>query len=226
MIRLPPDFKEFLKLLNDHEVKYLVIGGWPVIILEAQAGAVALGVDRLLRTGNVTVRPAPAAHRTALLSGVILDAEGNPCPVLDPEGVVAAIRSAEARAPVALEPVSLPVLIVDDSLTTRMMEQNILEANGYTVELAASAEEALALLESREYGLCLIDVEMPGMYGFDLMRRLRADARWRETPAVMVTTRGSDEDRRRGLECGAQAYLVKSEFGEDVLMRTIRGLMG
>src|SRR5690606_36032272 len=119
-----------------------------------------------------------------------------------------------------------PILVVDDSLTTRMLEQSILESAGYEVVLAASGEEALTLASARPCGLFLVDVEMPGMDGFAFLERVRSDPALRDTPAVLVTSRSSDEDRRRGAEVGAAAHLDKGRFDQEALLDQIRRLLG
>jgi two-component system chemotaxis sensor kinase CheA len=118
------------------------------------------------------------------------------------------------------------VLIIDDSLTTRMLEQSILESAGYEVEVASSAEEGLEKARTKEYGLFLVDVEMPGMDGFEFVSRTRADARLSSVPAILVTSRSAPEDRRRGEEVGARAYIVKGEFDQGYLLRMTRELAG
>ena len=70
-----------------------------------------------------------------------------------------------------------------------------------------------------------MDVEMPGMDGFEFVRVTRADARLSSTPAILVTSRSAAEDRRRGMEAGASAYIVKGEFDQDLLLATIRQLL-
>jgi two-component system chemotaxis sensor kinase CheA len=155
-----------------------------------------------------------------------LDAEGNPQIVLDPEELVAAAQ--RQHSPVSAKPATprLPLLVVDDSLTTRMLEQSILESAGYEVDLAVSGEEALTKARNRRYGLFLVDVEMPGMDGFTFIDRARTDPGLREVPAILVTSRNSSEDRRRGEEVGARAYIVKSEFDQTRLVEIIRNLAG
>ena len=84
-----------------------------------------------------------------------------------------------------------------------MLEQSILESAGYDVDVATSAEEGLEKAHHARYGLFLVDVEMPGMDGFAFVERTRADAMLRSIPAILVTSRASPEDRRRGREVGA-----------------------
>jgi two-component system, chemotaxis family, sensor kinase CheA len=199
---------------------------WSAVVVQAGDVRAAVGVDRLRGIANTVMRSLPSwAEADAAVAGASLDAEGNAQLVLDPAGLVAAAHAAEG--PVAEgSPPTAPILVVDDSLTTRMLEQSILEAAGYEVDLATSAEEALVKAKDRRYGLFLVDVEMPGMDGFQFVSVTRADPVLRATPAILVTSRASAEDRRRGDEAGAHAYVVKGDFDQASLLRTIAELVG
>jgi two-component system chemotaxis sensor kinase CheA len=197
-----------------------------VLYVEQAGETVAVGVDRIVSVTNVVARPLPSlALADPIVSATTLDADGNPRLVLDPARLVAsvgthsAIPANDARPPVV-------VLVIDDSLTTRMLEQSILESAGYEVDLATSAEEALEMARVRAYSLFLVDVEMPGMDGFSFVKKTREDAVLSKTPAILVTSRNAPEDRRRGEEVGAKAYVVKSEFDQGALLATIRKLTG
>jgi two-component system chemotaxis sensor kinase CheA len=200
----------------------------PAVVVQVGSRCAAIGVDRLVGTSTVVLRPLPKlAGRVPMAAGASLDAEGNPQLVLEPRGVIEAayahrgvaneVPAAKARA---------PVLIVDDSLTTRMLEQSILESAGYQVDLATSAEEALTKAREVRYSLFLVDVEMPGMDGFEFVSRTRADPSLLAIPAILVTSRNGVDDRRRGSEVGARAYIVKGEFDQGHLLREIRQLIG
>jgi two-component system chemotaxis sensor kinase CheA len=196
------------------------------VVVGGSGGSVAFGVERLLGRDSLLVRRLPAlAPVDPVVSGLSLDAEGNPQPVLDPERLIARARAAPRMAAPPRAPAA-PILIVDDSLTTRMLEQSILESAGYAVELATSGEEALEKARHRRYSLFLIDVEMPGMDGFALMEHLRSDSNLRGIPTLLVTSRHAPEDRARGMQAGARAYIVKSEFDQAELVERIRGLVG
>jgi two-component system, chemotaxis family, sensor kinase CheA len=199
---------------------------WSVVVLESGGSRAALGVDRLCGVETVVVRALPAGTPVdPVVSGASLDAAGNPQLVLDPACVLASALGAEVEAEEAARP-PRRVLVIDDSLTTRMLEQSVLEAAGYEVDLAASAEEGLEKAQRSAYALFLVDLEMPGMNGFEFIARTRADAALREIPAVMMTSRSAPEDRRRGLAAGASDYFVKSEFDQNVLLARIRELVG
>jgi len=198
---------------------------WSAVIVASGPSRVAVGVDRLVGSGTVIVRSLPAvAAATRVVAGASLDAEGNPQLVLDPAGLVEAAGEIQTRTRTATVPRS-PVLVVDDSLTTRMVEQSILESAGHQVEVARSGEEAMEKARTRPYSLFLVDVEMPGMDGFEFVSRTRGDPVLRDIPAVLVTSRSSPEDRIRGEQAGARAYIVKSEFDQGHFLQTIQQLV-
>lgn len=118
------------------------------------------------------------------------------------------------------------ILVVDDSITTRTMEKNILETHGYTVTIAVSGHDALAKIAVADFDLVVSDVEMPGMSGFELTARLRQLDKTLDTPVIIVTSLASDEHRRKGLEVGAQAYIVKGNFDQGTLLDTVETLIG
>jgi two-component system, chemotaxis family, sensor kinase CheA len=198
--------------------------GSAVIVRGANALA-AIGVDRLLGRASLVLRPLPElALATHVVAGTSLDVEGNAQIVLDPDGLVSEAQSA---GPPMQQPESsrLAVLVIDDSLTTRTLEQSILESAGYIVHAVASAEEALDQARRHRYGLFLVDVEMPGMDGFTFIERARADSALRDVPAILITSRSSPEDRQRGKEVGAQAYIVKSEFVQTEFLQRVQQLV-
>jgi two-component system chemotaxis sensor kinase CheA len=138
--------------------------------------------------------------------------------------LAAAVRRAQRVQPAAAKRLA-PILVVDDSRTTRMLEQSILESAGYEVELAVSAEDALAKLASTSYAMMLADVEMPGMDGFSLVAEVRARPAIAHLPAVLVTSRDAPADRERGAAVGAQGYVVKGRFDQGELLALIRRLV-
>jgi two-component system, chemotaxis family, sensor kinase CheA len=199
---------------------------WSTVVVEAAAGMAALGVDRLLGTATVVLRPLPEhAPADALVAGASIDIDGNPQLVLDPDGLVRDAQRHAAERP-NIRAMRHSILVIDDSLTTRMLEQSILESAGYLVDTASSAEEALSILSEKRYALCLVDVEMPGMDGFAFVERIRAEPALREMPAILVTSLAGSEHKKRGQAVGAQGYVVKSEFDQADLLARIRQLLG
>jgi two-component system chemotaxis sensor kinase CheA len=220
----------FLALTRTLRKKAIVdrrLRSWSVVVLEASFGVAAVGVDRLLGATSIVVRPLPPlAVAEAVVAGASLDAEGIPQLLLDPEGLVATASLGRSPAHETVSAKRPAVLVIDDSLTTRMLEQSILESAGYEVDLATSAEEALGKAREKQYGLFLVDVEMPGMDGFEFVSRTQADSLLRAIPSILVTSRNAVEDRRRGEEVGARAYIVKGEFDQGYLLQRIREFVG
>jgi len=198
---------------------------WAAVIVAGAGGFAAIGVDRLFGNGKIVVRPLPARlAASAIVAAASLDSEGNPQLLLDPDGLVEAARRGGVNSRDG-DARKRPVLVVDDSLTTRMLEQSILESAGYSVDTAVSGEEALERIRQKSYALILVDVEMPGMDGFTFIERLRADVKTRDIPAVLVTSLAEPEHRKRGRDVGAQGYIVKSEFDQAELLKMIQPMM-
>jgi two-component system chemotaxis sensor kinase CheA len=118
------------------------------------------------------------------------------------------------------------ILVVEDQVVTRQMEKSILEAAGYHVVTAENGLDALEKLRQHDFDLVVTDIHMPHMDGFTLTEKIRTSAETRSLPVVVVTSLDRDEDRHRGLEAGADAYLIKSNFDQRILVDTIETLLG
>lgn len=198
---------------------------WTVILLESSEGTLALGVDRLLGTETVVATRVPDALRTSPgIASIARDVDGSVRFLLDPAWLYRA-ASGTKLDPSARAEQTPPILVIDDSLTTRMLERSILESAGYEVDLATSAEEGLTMAREKRYGLFLVDVEMPGMDGFTFVELTRADPALGVIPAILVTSRSSPEDLARGVRAGARAHVVKSEFDQNSLLQLIGTLV-
>src|ERR1700728_3254070 len=199
---------------------------WSAVIVEGTNGVAAFGVDRLLGTTHLVLHPLPElAQAGAVVAGASFDARGTPQIVLDPDGLIAAAQRGE---PTQSQPQTVrpPILVIDDSLTTRMLERSILESAGYLVDIATSGEDALEKASQTRYSLFLVDVEMPGIDGFAFIQRTRSDANLRDIPSILVSSRDAPEDHKRGREVGAQAYIVKGEFNQGKFLECVRRLVG
>lgn len=200
---------------------------WSVLVLDVgPSGRAAVGVDRLLGISRRVSRPLPSTvPPLPLVTGASFDEAGLPVLLLDAVGLVRRIRagtSAEAARPRALQ--KHLILVVDDSVTTRMLEKSILEAAGYQVELAASGEEGLEKVMRGGHSMLIVDVEMPGLTGLDVTRRIRATPSVQALPILMVSSLATDEDKRRGRDAGVSAYIVKGEFHQHSFLDTVARL--
>ena len=207
----------------------------PAVVLTALGARHAFGVDELLGQRDVVLKDlGRLLPRLDLLAGASVEPDGSIMLVLDAAGLVAAARGT-APLPIAAPPEALEppagrlrrgrVLVVDDALTIRELQRSILERAGYEVATAATGREAMARLAEDDADLVLTDVEMPGMDGLELTAAIRDTPALASTPVLILTTRASEEDRQRGLEAGADVYLVKSAFDERALLAAVRGLL-
>jgi two-component system chemotaxis sensor kinase CheA len=118
------------------------------------------------------------------------------------------------------------ILIVEDIFSTRELEKSILETHGYLVDTAVDGLDALDRMTNTKYDLVVSDIEMPRMDGFELCRMLKKKEETKDIPFVMVTALQKEEDKRRGIEVGAAAYIVKSTFEQTNLLDAIERLVG
>jgi two-component system chemotaxis sensor kinase CheA len=209
-----------------------VSGPFPVVRLLVGGRRLAVAVDELVAEEEIVVRPLDRVRGPApLFSGASLLGSGRVAPVLNASAVIDAglgrvVPGPALRESAAADPARLRLLVVDDSITTRTLEQSILEAAGYQVLTAADGSQGWQLLQENEVDLVVCDVEMPRMDGFELCAAIRASKRLSSLPVVLVTGLESPEHRARGLEAGADAYLPKSSFDQQELLDTIRQLLG
>ena len=202
------------------------------VVVETPAGEAALLVDDLLAEHEAVVKPPPErlAGTPGVLGATVLG-NGRVVVVLNPSTVfrMAPGRSRMSVAPDTTETPARParVLLVDDTLTTRTLERSILENAGYEVVVAVDGRHALDLLEARSEGVDAVvsDVNMPRMDGLELCEAIRSSAPLARLPVVLVTSLASDEDRRRGADAGANAYVAKSEFDQSMLLDALARLL-
>ncbi len=119
----------------------------------------------------------------------------------------------------------IAILVVEDSLTTRELEKNIFEAAGYQVDLAINGAEALSIIQQKEFDLIVTDIQMPVMDGFELTKSIKENEALKDIPVVILTSLENDEEKQRGIEVGADAYIVKSTFDQTSLLNIIERLI-
>ncbi len=206
---------------------------------EAAERFICFEVDALVDEREVVVKGLGSfLDKTPNIAGVtVLGADGLAL-ILDVFGLVQNVRLGQIRAgeslPHPLQTAESPrlvarrqsrILVVDDSLATRELERSILETAGFKVDTARDGVEALKLCHDRRPDLVLSDVEMPNMDGFRLSAAIRQDEHLRDLPIIIVSSRDSDEDRRKATGAGAQAYIVKGQFEQNKLLETISRLI-
>ena len=165
------------------------------------------------------------------VSGAIIMPTGEVVVVLDIADLVAHSAlspspvTGEKRAP-GLKRKERRILVVEDAFSIRELEKTILETHGYLVDTAVDGMDALDRMTGAQYDLIVSDIEMPRMDGFELCRTLKNKEGYKDIPFVMVTALQKEEDKRRGMEVGAAAYIVKSTFEQTSLLDTIERLVG
>jgi two-component system chemotaxis sensor kinase CheA len=201
----------------------------PCVIVRASQERVAVFVDEILGDLEVLLKElGPPLVRVRHVAGAGLLGDGSIVLILRAADLVKAgrraLRPAAPRVAAVEEGRAPLVLVVDDAVTTRTMERNLLEAAGYRVQVAVDGVEAWTALKTDDFDLVVSDVDMPRMDGFELTARIRADARLADLPVVLVTALESREDKERGVEVGANAYVVKSSFEQSNLLEIIKRL--
>jgi two-component system chemotaxis sensor kinase CheA len=158
-----------------------------------------------------------------LLNAAAILPDGLPILVLSPLALVEA--ASQDRVEPGARRQGGTILIADDSITTRALLRNALEASGYRVKVASDGDEALRLALTEPVDLVVSDVRMPRVDGFELTARLKADPRTQRTPVVLFSSLDSEEDKRRGAISGASAYLTKGAYERGQLLDVVNGLI-
>lgn len=202
------------------------------LILGAGEERMAFAVDNALDEQEVLVKPLrKPLSRVRNIAGATVLASGRVAPVLNVSDLLKAARkpgrgmartiAAGSRA----ERQARSVLVAEDSITSRMLIKSILEAAGYRVKTAVDGIDAFTQLRAEHFDLVVSDVEMPRLNGFDLTAKIRADKKLAELPVVLVTALETREDHERGIDVGANAYIIKSSFDQSDLLEAVRRLI-
>ena len=214
------------------EKQELNTGTVPAIVLGTAEHRIAFTVDDILHEQEVLVKNlGRQLARVRNVAGATVLGTGQVVPVLN---VPDLLKSAAKVSPVAVEEPQVSgeteterksILVVEDSITARTLLKNILEGAGYDVKSAVDGLDAYTMLKTENFGLVVSDVDMPRMNGFALTARIRSDKKLADLPVVLVTALDSQEDRERGIEVGANAYIVKSSFDQSNLLEVIKRLI-
>jgi two-component system, chemotaxis family, sensor kinase CheA len=205
----------------------------PVVVLTASGTRTAVTCDALLGEEEVVVKSlGPLLAPLSMYMGAAILGDGRIALLVDPAALVRAStdrRAIGGGSPIATadEPAAPKVLVVEDSVTIRELQRSILEAAGYRVQTARDGRDAMTHLDRDEdIDLVVTDVEMPEMDGIELTRTIRAHATCSALPVVIVTSLGEDDERQRGIDAGADAYMVKRKFDQHDLLETVERLVG
>lgn len=203
---------------------------FPAIVLTSANQRIAFLVDEVLHEQEVLVKTlGRQLVRVRNIAGATVLGTGKVVPILNvPDLIRHAAQSGDAatRAPAvmtqAAETTQKSILVAEDSITSRTLLKNILEGAGYRVETSVDGIDAFTKLRSGAFDLVVSDVDMPRMNGFGLTAKIRGDKRFADLPVILVTALDSREDREHGIDVGASAYIIKSNFDQSNLLEIIR----
>ncbi|TAN51994.1 MAG: hybrid sensor histidine kinase/response regulator [Rhodospirillales bacterium] len=201
------------------------------IVLQAGDEKLGLLADDLLAEEEVVPKPLGAPlTRVRNVSALAMLGNGEICAVLNPADLMRSAHKAnlsphnEERT-IRSKAAKVAVLLAEDSALIRAMEKRILEDAGYDVVAAVDGVDALNLLGGQTFAAVVSDIMMPNMDGLTLTAHIRKESRYKDLPVILVTALASDEDKRRGLDAGANAYIPKPSFDQRVLLDTLKRLI-
>lgn len=203
----------------------------PAVILASADIRIAFLLDEIINEQEVLVKSlGKQLSSVRNILGASILATGNVAPVLNISDLLkSAVKASAAPArlplPEKAKVKKKSILVVEDSITARTLLKNILESAGYRVKTSVDGVDGFTALKTQDFDLVVSDVDMPRMNGFDLTAKIRDDRKMGELPVILVTALESREHRERGIEVGANAYIVKSSFDQSNLLETIKRLI-
>jgi two-component system sensor histidine kinase and response regulator WspE len=207
-----------------------------VVVVGERPRRYGLVVDRFLGEGELVVKPLdPRLGKIKDISAAALLPDGAPVLIVDVDDLLRSIEllvsggrlgRVQAGESAAAAKRRKRILVVDDSLTVRELERKLLGNRGYEVEVAVDGMDGWNAVRTQAYDLVVSDVDMPRMDGIELVSLIKKDARLKALPVMIVSYKDREEDRRRGLDAGADYYLTKGSFHDETLLSAVVDLIG
>jgi len=201
-----------------------------VILVSLGSETLGLSVDSLVSEEDMEIKPLPHhMKKNDLVAGATLTGKNEILLLLHVPRIFELAQKVKEKT--GEEPIqeensqTKTILVVDDSINTREIEKSILESYGYTVDLASDGMEGFEKALQFQYDLIVTDIEMPRLDGFSLTEKLRRETAYRHTPIIIVSSRDKEADKRRGIQVGADAYIVKGSFEQSNLLNTVQSLI-
>jgi two-component system sensor histidine kinase and response regulator WspE len=208
----------------------------PVIVLGDKTNRYGIVMDRFLGERELVVRPLdPRLGKVKDISAAALMPDQSPVLIVDVDDLMRSIENLVSGGRLAqvwrggtatAAKKRKRVLVVDDSLTVRELERKLINSKGYEVEVAVDGMDGWNAVRTGHYDLVVTDVDMPRLDGIELVTLIKKDARLHALPVMIVSYKDREEDRRRGLEAGADYYLTKGSFHDETLLRAVADLIG
>ncbi|MFP4009519.1 MAG: response regulator, partial [Spirulinaceae cyanobacterium] len=198
----------------------------PCILLQLGDERLGLCVDDLIDTQDVVLKPqSQLIKRARNVAGATILGTGEVCMILHPLDLIKSVQKSHrstSKTHVVSTPDQKPtILLVEDSIAIRTQEKRILEGAGYTVVTAVDGLDGFNKLTKGSFDAVVSDIQMPNMDGLTLAARIRQHSEYNELPIILVTSLASDEDKKRGAEAGANAYITKDAFNQEILVETL-----
>jgi two-component system sensor histidine kinase and response regulator WspE len=207
-----------------------------VVVIGDRARRYGLVVDKFLGEHDLVVRPLdPRLGKVQDIAAAAILVDGTPALILDVDDLGRSIEKLAqagridkltAQRDARLGKGKKRVLVVDDSITVRELERQLLANRGYEVDVAVDGIDGLNSVRNSRYDLIVSDIDMPRMNGLELVRAIKQDPKLGSTPIIIVSYKDREEDRLRGLDAGANYYLTKSSFHDETLVRAVEELIG
>ena len=207
-----------------------------IIVIGESANSYGLVVDRFLGERELVVRPLDIRlGKVKDIAAAALMEDGSPVLIIDVEDLRQSVEKLISTGRLNKLPQGVDatpgrarkrVLVVDDSLTVRELERKLLDSHGYEIEVAANGMEGWNAVRTGNFDLVITDIDMPRMDGIELVSLIRKDPSLKSLPVMIVSYKDREEDRRRGLEAGADYYLTKGSFHDDTLVQAVIDLIG
>lgn len=205
-----------------------------IIVIKSEDGQIGFIIDRLLGDQEILHKNLNAPLlRVRNVAGVTTLGSGELCLILNVHDLIKSAYSSfgmsqkqfTIKKGKSINRETLNILVVDDSVTTRILERNILKAAGYNVTIATNGLDALTKLASEKFNLIVSDIEMPEINGFELTERVKTSEEYKHIPIILVSSLASELDKKKGLGLGASAYIQKGGFDQEELLSTISKLI-
>ncbi|MEM8612533.1 MAG: hybrid sensor histidine kinase/response regulator [Cyanobacteria bacterium P01_H01_bin.105] len=202
----------------------------PCVVLKVGSERLGIFVDELVDQQDIVLKPhSKLLKRVRNIAGATILGAGDVCIVLSPQDLIQSVRGKVVETVTTdWEPIiSQPrVLLVEDSIPIRTQVRRILEGAGYQVTTATDGLDGFNKLQEEEtFDVIVSDVEMPNLSGLELTERIRQEAKYEDLPIILVTTLAQDDDKQRGVDAGANAYITKGDFDQNLLINTLRSLI-
>lgn len=218
-----------LKLSSSDRDRAAITGKLFCLVLYLNQEYFCLIIDAFIDRQDITFKPqSKLLKRVPNVSGATILGDGSVCIILNPVDLLHSLKNgawqqvSDARESVAAKN---RLLLVEDSIIIRTQMQRLLKGAGYEVTIAEDGLQGLQKVQTQDFDLVLSDVEMPNMDGLEMTTKIRQQDKYRHLPIVLITTLSSPEAKRRGQEAGANAYLTKGNFEQQLLFDTLKQLI-